>query len=79
MQEGLWQVVTIKFSSAPGTGKSHRANELIGSAMSTMTQFHPEYSYGDFVGSYRPMVGTHLSEKAKDPNGQENSNACELL
>ena len=39
--------------------------------MSTMTQFHPEYSYGDFVGSYRPMVGTYLSEKAKDPNGKE--------
>ena len=47
----------------PGTGKSHRLFEELGDArneqqIETVT-FHPEYTYADFVGTYRPdMVFT---------------------
>lgn len=38
---------------APGTGKSHKLEEEYGKDM-TRVVFHPEYSYFDFIGSYRP-------------------------
>lgn len=47
---------------APGTGKSYRlkldAEELIGYAEDHMERvtFHPEYSYSQFVGTYRPVT-----------------------
>lgn len=42
---------------APGTGKSYRlTNEIAKYGLeSTRVVFHPEYSYYDFVGSYKPV------------------------
>jgi len=41
---------------APGVGKSHSIKEEIGNLKSFVTTFHPEYSYSDFVGSFRPAT-----------------------
>lgn len=38
---------------APGTGKSYYLRENFGNI--TRVVFHPEYSYYDFVGSYKPV------------------------
>ncbi len=38
---------------APGTGKSHYLKENFSNI--TRVVFHPEYSYYDFVGSYKPV------------------------
>lgn len=45
------------FFGPPGTGKSTEAKEMVGGAAIERTQFHPEYSHADFIGSYRPVVG----------------------
>lgn len=48
---------------APGTGKSHRLNEdkdsLLADTSGTYERvtFHPEYTYSQFVGSYKPVTG----------------------
>ena len=42
----------------PGTGKSTVIKQKILSAPMFRTQFHPEYSHADFIGSYRPVVGS---------------------
>jgi MoxR-like ATPase len=48
---------------APGTGKSHRLNEdkdsLLTDTSGTYERvtFHPEYTYSQFVGSYKPVTG----------------------
>ena len=50
---------------APGTGKSFNLNEqskLFGSNMERVT-FYPRYSYGQFVGMYKP-IGTGEGEKS---------------
>ncbi|WP_158555819.1 McrB family protein [Peribacillus glennii] len=39
---------------APGTGKSHYLNNA-SKGNKTRVTFHPEYSYYDFVGSYKPL------------------------
>ena len=51
------------FFGPPGTGKSYRAKELVGGSNCIRTLFHPEYTYGDFVGTYRPVVGSNPREK----------------
>lgn len=47
----------VIISGCPGSGKSFRLEEMIsGSGASVFrTQFHPETSYYDFVGAYRPQ------------------------
>ena len=57
---------------APGTGKSFTINkerkELIGAENETdyeRVTFHPDYSYANFVGTYKPVPGV------KDENGVE--------
>ncbi len=45
------------FFGPPGTGKSTEVKKKVGSASMFRTQFHPEYSHADFIGSYRPVVG----------------------
>ncbi|MCO6559112.1 MAG: AAA family ATPase [Bifidobacterium sp.] len=42
---------------APGTGKSFKlTNDIVADGLkSTRVVFHPEYSYYDFVGSYKPV------------------------
>lgn len=53
----------IIFFGPPGTGKSHEVGERIKKNTGKedniiiRTTFHPEYSYYDFVGQYKPVVG----------------------
>lgn len=48
----------IKFG-APGTGKSYtlkiEADELVGNSAYERVTFHPDYTYANFVGSYKPV------------------------
>jgi hypothetical protein len=62
----------IIFYGPPGTGKSRLANETakaIG-AHTFRVLFHPEFTYGDFVGSYRPVVGYEPKLKIRDRSGK---------
>lgn len=47
----------VIFFGPPGTGKSTEVKTRVGSATTFRTQFHPEYSHADLIGSYRPVVG----------------------
>lgn len=48
---------TIYFGS-PGTGKSHKADEITYGKEVQKVTFHPDYDYHSFVGGYKPtMVG----------------------
>lgn len=45
---------------APGTGKSHRLDGEVGAyfgdeSLHERVTFHPDYTYGQFVGAYRPV------------------------
>jgi type II restriction-modification system restriction subunit len=50
------------FFGAPGTGKSYSLNEaakaLVGNENTQMERvtFHPDYTYANFVGSYKPIM-----------------------
>lgn len=55
----------VIFFGPPGTGKSSEVNARVGAATMFRTQFHPEYSYADLMGSYRPVVGAET-----DPSNQ---------
>lgn len=54
------------FAGAPGTGKSRELNRQaekpFGENIVRVT-FHPEYSYYDFVGSYRPKMSKKKGDK----------------
>ncbi|AYN27721.1 type II restriction endonuclease subunit R [Buttiauxella sp. 3AFRM03] len=39
---------------APGTGKSYKVNEIIGSSKCIRTIFYPDMQYSDFVGCLKP-------------------------
>lgn len=54
----------VIFFGPPGTGKSHQLDDLVRNHLGVKREdhlfritFHPEYSYFDFVGNYRPTVG----------------------
>jgi MoxR-like ATPase len=47
----------VIYSGPPGTGKSTKVKNKTGAAPLFRTQFHPEYSHSDLIGSYRPVVG----------------------
>lgn len=47
----------VIYFGPPGTGKSYRAKKSAEGSKSITTLFHPEYTYSDFVGSYRPVIG----------------------
>lgn len=47
---------------APGIGKSFTINQTIKTNKKIITTFHPEYTYFDFVGGYKPVITT----KAED-------------
>lgn len=46
------------FYGAPGTGKSHKVNEIIQTKLERIERvtFHPEYDYASFVGGYKPAM-----------------------
>ncbi|EFE7784813.1 AAA domain-containing protein [Escherichia coli] len=52
----LIESVNKIFYGAPGTGKSHRINEILGSSKYIRTVFYPDMLYSDFVGSLRPRT-----------------------
>ena len=47
----------VIYFGPPGVGKSHAVEQQTKSGGVTRTVFHPEVDYGQFVGSYRPVVG----------------------
>jgi 5-methylcytosine-specific restriction protein B len=50
------------YYGAPGTGKSHKIDELATNENSIRTVFHSETQYSDFVGCLKPcMVGRDIS------------------
>ena len=42
---------------APGTGKSHKIDELTNETNSIRVTFHPDTDYAAFVGAYKPTMG----------------------
>lgn len=44
------------FYGAPGVGKSYGISKEVKDGMRCIVTFHPEYSYYDFVGGYKPNV-----------------------
>jgi hypothetical protein len=44
----------ILYYGAPGTGKSHKVQQLIGTSRSFTTVFHPDMQNSDFIGSLKP-------------------------
>lgn len=63
-------IINIEFShnrivfGAPGTGKSYRLEkdrEIFGNNFERVT-FHPNYSYSQFVGTYKPVPTNHLDK-----------------
>ena len=51
------------FFGPPGTGKSTEVKRSVGAGRVVRTQFHPEYTHGDFLGTYRPVVGFETFSK----------------
>lgn len=66
LDEPLQQI----FFGAPGTGKSHRINEMCAEYENYRTTFHPDTDYASFVGSYKP-----ITEVVKKYDQQGNSYA----
>lgn len=59
----LTEAVNKIFYGAPGTGKSHRIHEILGSSKYIRTVFYPDMLYSDFVGSLRPRT---IEDKGKN-------------
>lgn len=62
---------------APGTGKSYTVNkeakELLGQDNEDdyeRVTFHPDYSYANFVGTYKPVMVTKQNSSVSDKNTQ---------
>lgn len=59
------------YAGCPGTGKSWQVKNVVGSSKAVWTAFHPEYTYSNFVGSYRPVCGTDPVQKILSLDGRE--------
>ena len=68
-KEPLFQERNMIFFGPPGTGKSYKIKSIFQKSAIKIDEqtfrvtFHPEYTYFDFVGSYKPVVGY---EKVKE-------------
>ena len=52
------------FYGSPGTGKSHKADEITNGKEVQKVTFHPDYDYHSFVGGYKPtMDGDKIAYK----------------
>lgn len=63
------------YFGAPGTGKSHQIEEElkgIDESQISRVTFHPEYSYGDFVGFMRP-IRKEIENKGKNTKASSNT------
>ena len=50
---------------APGTGKSYRLGQLSSGYKVMTTTFHSEYSYSDFIGTFRPVPLYHRNTQTE--------------
>jgi len=59
------EILNKIYYGAPGTGKSHKVNELLkGKEERTeRVTFHPEYDYASFIGGFKPI--TEIDEDTK--------------
>ena len=57
-REEQYSSINKIFYGAPGTGKSHKVNEIIKGkeGRTERVTFHPEYDYSSFVGGYKPAM-----------------------
>lgn len=46
----------IIYYGAPGTGKSHTINEMVGEKRCIRTVFHPDLQNSDFIGALKPVT-----------------------
>ena len=64
----------VIYFGPPGVGKSHAVEQETTGGGVTRTVFHPEVDYGQFVGSYRPVVGhepgTSRARRSKASRGR---------
>jgi MoxR-like ATPase len=62
----------IIYFGPPGTGKSHQAELVAESSPETIhVLFHPEYTYNDFFGLYKPVVGADPKIDVLSHDGKE--------
>ena len=68
----IWRSRNVIFFGPPGTGKSHQLEQRVRSHLGVRSDarilrvtFHPEYTYFDFIGNYRPAVGWLTVEGAR--------------
>ncbi|MDN2663283.1 AAA family ATPase [Psychromonas sp. 14N.309.X.WAT.B.A12] len=59
------QGTNIIFYGAPGTGKSHTIDESTKDSRKTITVFHPDTQYSDFVGSLKPKMEEDPNDSSK--------------
>lgn len=57
------------YYGAPGTGKSHKIDELTNESNSIRVTFHPDTDYAAFVGAYKPTM-CELERYALDATGK---------
>jgi len=50
------------YFGSPGSGKSFKAKNDAANGVIYTTLFHPEYTYSDFLGSYRPVIGHEIDQ-----------------
>lgn len=65
-EDGIYKLVEISTSiiinqniiyfGSPGTGKSHKADEITNGKNVQKVTFHPDYDYHSFVGGYKPTM-----------------------
>jgi hypothetical protein len=61
----------VIFSGPPGVGKSHMVSEQTSGYEVFRTTFHPETTYGQFVGEYKVVVGHDPKLKIMGYDGEE--------